>query len=782
MSGKITFLLFCFFAFLSAAFSFAAEEQRKITAIEVKGNKTISASVVLSRIKMRLGQKYSSNIARDDIKRLYNTGYFSDVRIELEGFKGGVRVVFALEEKPLIDKIVFSGARSIGRKKLKDTINSRKGQYLDYSRLNHDREEIEKLYQKRGFANAAVEYKVEDADEKGRGAARHSRVRFLIDEGRRMRVRKISILGAKAFPEKKILKLLKTKKRSWFGSGGILEEGVLEEDGRRIISFYNDKGFLDAKIARRDIKSDPRRGDVYITFVLEEGRQYKVGDVHIKGNTIAETEVLEKELSLSGGDIYNEQAIREEAAVIQEYYVDRGYIFARVDARTALNAQTGNVDVTYGIKESEPAYVRRINIQGNFKTKDNVIRRELRLDPGERFDGRKLKRSKERLYNLGFFQEIGFDMEDTAKRNEKDLVVEVKEAKTGEFSFGGGYSSVDQFIGFVEIAQKNFDFANWRTFTGAGQDLRLRAQLGSVSSNFELSWTDPWIFDRPLSFGFDAYNTARRRSSLVGYGYDEERAGGDLRFGKELSEFVRAGLTYRLEDVTIGNVPSDATDDLKSEEGSNLISSLGLNLTRDTRDNVFSPTRGTVISGLFQAAGGPLSGDKDFLKFVGRGVYDLPVSRVGKFNRRQRAKYSVLEFRARLGLVKEYGSSDNVPIYEKFYVGGSYSIRGYKERKVGPLDNVTDAPLGGEAMFVGNIEYTYPLMDVIKGAVFYDVGNVWSKAGDLGSGGFKAGAGLGVRLKTPIGPVRLDYGFPLNDEPGEDKRTGKFHFSVSRGF
>ncbi|MEK6714875.1 MAG: outer membrane protein assembly factor BamA [Candidatus Omnitrophota bacterium] len=751
------------------------EEGKKVTALDIKGNKTIAVSVIISKIKLRVSQDYSANIVRDDIKRLYSTGYFSDIKVDLEDFSGGVKVIFNLKEKPLIEKINFKGFRSVNLEKVRSVISTKQGQYLDELKLNQDIEELKALYEKKGFANASVENKVklDTAEEK-------AEVEFVANEGKRLKVRKITFLGLRSFREKRILKLMKIKKKG-FLNAGLLKEDVLEEDLERIQSFYKGNGFVDAKIDK-NVERDLELGNIYITITIDEGQQYRVGSIQIKGNKIAETKELEKENKLLIGDIYTEEGARDNAVGIQSHYFEKGYIFARIDLGTSLNPDTGKVDITYNVEENELAFVNRINIRGNIKTKDKVIRRELRINPGEQFDGKKLKRSRERLNNLGFFEEVNFDMFDSAEPSKKDLVVEVKEAKTGEFSFGGGYSSVDQFIGFVEIAQKNFDFKNFNTFTGAGQDLRVKAQLGSLSSNFELSFTEPWIFDYPLSFGFDAYSTGHKRASSAGYGYDENRAGGDLRLSKELNEFLRAGLIYRIENVGIGDIASDATNDLKQEEGSNLISSLGMSLTRDSRDNIFNPTKGAVLSGSAEVAGGPFAGDKDFYRLSGYGIYDLPIFKVGRPKRGEDARYSVLEFRLRSGVVDEFGGSSSVPIYERFYLGGANSVRGYNERKIGPIDTVTDDPLGGEAMVLGNLEYTYPLLDFIKGAVFYDVGNVWAQAGDLGGGGFKAGTGLGIRIKTPIGPVKLDYGFPLNDEPGEDAKTGKFHFSISRGF
>jgi len=268
----------------------------------------------------------------------------------------------------------------------------------------------------------------------------------------------------------------------------------------------------------------------------------------------------------------------------------------------------------------------------------------------------------------------------------------------------------------------------------------------------------------PVSGGFDAYMTEKDREEDVGYAFDEKRVGGDIRFGKQFTEYVSGTTFYRWEKVEVDNFADNISADLLAEEGENHTSTLGFSVSRDTRDSIFNPTKGWYLNGSTELAGGILSGDKDFFRISARTSYDVPF----KYN-------SVLEFRLRAGVIDAYGDSDKVPIFERFYAGGGGTIRGYNERKVGPIDATTEDPIGGESLLVGNVEYTIPLIEFIKFATFFDVGN-------FGSGEFKAGAGVGLRVKTPIGPINLDYGYPLNDEVGEEERSGKFYFSISRGF
>ncbi|MFA6216492.1 MAG: outer membrane protein assembly factor BamA [Candidatus Omnitrophota bacterium] len=745
-----------------------SSEAKLVTALDVAGNKSISTNTILSKMKTRVGSPYQETVINDDLKRLYLLGFFSDIKIDTEDYRGGVKIIISLVERPIIEKITFSGIKRLGMKdaKIKEALKSKETQYLDYPSLADDLKEIKKLYEKKGFSQIEVKHDVSIDKEKNK-----ARVEFSVSEGKKIRVKEIFVEGNKNFTDQRILKIMKTKK-AWLFNPGALKEDVLKEDLERIKAFYHRNGFIDA-VVEDEVRPDKVRPFLYLSIKIKEGEKFLVGTVVVKGNQdVKESEIFLKIKGSIPGKVFSQEILRDDITDIQGLYFDRGYISVQIQEATSLNPKTGRIDIILTIVENEIAFVDKIKIKGNIKTKDVVIRRELRIKPGERFDGEKLRRSKERLQNLGFFEDISYDKEDTSIPNKKDLVVEVKETKTGSFSFGGGYSTVDQFLGFIELEQKNFDWRNFPYFTGAGQNLKLRFSAGTVTDGFDLSFTEPWMFNQPISAGFDLYKHTRKRESDIGYGYDENITGGDLRIGKELSEYVKGDVKYRFENIKIGNVDDSASQDLKDEVGQNNLSSMEFALSYDSRDNVFDTNKGDLLSGSFECAGGPFGGDKNFTKFYGRASHYIPLFR-----------NSNLELRARVGTANAFGDTEKVPIYERFFAGGAYSIRGYNERKVGPIDIATEDPLGGDSLMIGNLEYTYPLFNFFKVAAFYDVGNVWSKAGDMGDGGFKSGVGVGVRIKTPIGPIMLDYGIPLNKEPGkETKGNGRFHFSMSHGF
>ncbi len=793
MNKKFYALLFCFFAFWAGQSSaqeavdvdFADERGEEsvrsevpapaghddrdslVTAIEVRGNNSIGSSTILSKLKTRVGVYYNDNVISDDMKRLYLLGYFSDIKIDTEPYGDGLKVVISVVERPVIEKITFTGIKRIGmsESKLKETLKSKETQYLDYTDISSDKESLRKLYEKKGYSQIQVDHSV-DIDQSDNKA----KINFKIIEGKKKRIKMIYVEGNEHVSDARVLKIIKTK-RAWLFNSGILKEDVLEDDLERVKSYFQRQGFMDATV-EKELKTDPRGAFWYITLKISEGKKYIVGDVHIQGyKDFAESDIRSKIKESLPGKVFSQELLKNDVMSIQGMYFDKGYIAARVLDTTSLNSETGNIDIMLNIEENDIYFVNKVKVKGNVKTREVVVRREMRIKPGDRFDGDKLRRSKERLQNLGFFEEVSYDTEDTGERDKKDLVVDVKESKTGAFSFGGGYSSVDQLVGFIEVEQKNFDWTNWPNFTGAGQNLRVRATMGSISKAYDLSFTEPWLFDYPVSFGFDLYKHERDRESDVGYGYDEDVTGGAIRLGKELSEYVRGNLTYRHDKISISDVDPTASQDLLDEVGTNVISSTEFGLTYDSRDNVFDPTKGDVISGSIQVAGGPFGGDKDFWKYFNNVSHYFPAGK------------TVFNLRGRLGIADVYGDSNKVPIDERLFAGGAYTIRGYRERKVGPIDANTSDPKGGLSLLVGNIECTYPLASFFKLATFYDIGNVWPKVGDIGSGGYKSGTGVGFRLKTPIGPVMLDYGIPLDKEPGESERgNGRFHFSMSHGF
>jgi len=748
----------------------SGDSEKVVRIVDVKGNKTVSSLTILAKVKTQAAQPLSSTILNEDLKRLYGLGYFSDVRIEQEALPDGVKVMFVVVEKPILSEIKIEGNKKIAHDAIKKEMQSIVGDFVDQKRVRDDVASVKKLYDKKGFSDAKIDNSLDVNPD-----TNHAVLRILINEGVKVRIRDIQVTGNKSLKAGDILDKIKTKKMEWWGwfHSGYLNEEELAEDIERIKAFYDEEGFSDVEVKTdtEPITTGKDSGDIILKVVINEGKKYLVGDIQLKGNSVLKSDEIMKAIKMVKKKPFSRRGLRLDVANIQDLCFEKGYLSAQIRSESVYNESTDRVDLNYTITENELTYVGRVRIEGNTKTKDVVIRRELRAYPGESFNGAKLKRSKERLYNLGFFEDVRFDTDSGSAPNTRDLLVSVKEGKTGEFSFGGGYGSGDSIIGFVQVRQKNFDWQNWKTFTGAGQDFAMRFEGGSVRRNAELSFTEPWVFGYPYSFGFDLYRKEFNKSGNSGYFFSEIKTGGDLRLGKEFTEYDKGLLMYKLEQVKISDIPDQASQALKDEIGTHVTSSVALTLTHDQRDNIYNPTQGFLLSGTSEVAGGLFSGDKNFTKFYGMGsTYFKHFDKM------------VLELKGRAGVADAFGDSVNVPIYERYFAGGANTIRGYREQRIGPRDPGNQQPVGGNAYWVANAEETFPIYpNLIKGAVFFDTGNVEEKMGDFGKGGLKSGMGVGVRVKTPIGPVKLDAGYPLDDVP-QEKKALRFYFNISQGF
>ena len=749
--------------------SLRAEEGARLAGVDAKGATTVAKETILAKVQSKAGGPYQSAVVSEDIRRLFSLGYFTDVRADLEPTPEGPMLVFVVKEKPAISAVRLEGNRALPTTKALELFVVRSGDLYDARKVKEGIELVKAEYARKGYAEAAMASRVEPNE-----SANTVALSLLVDEGPRMRISRILVEGNQAFSDRKIRSVLKTKQQRWF-LPGVYAEQVLQEDLDRIREFYRAHGYQDIEAAQQ-VYRDPSGHGLIIHVTLTEGLQHRVGQVALEGAVLFPERELLRTITLKPGAVYSEAGVQEDLRRLKQYYGDRGYIHAAATPDPQLDQATKRVNLTYHLVEHELVHVRRIEVRGNLRTKDVVIRRELRIYPGEPFNGAKIRKSLERLNNLGYFEETNVETEPTKAADREDLVVRVKEAKTGSFSFGGGFSSVDRLIGLVELEQRNFDWRNVPQFTGAGEDLRFRVEIGSVRRYFDLSFTEPWIFGYPLSFGLDAYNRTQLRSGNLGLGYEQQQRGGGVRFGKDFTDQVTGTLNYQFFRTEISNVDSSASADLKAEQGHNLISEIGTSISWDRRDSRFDPTRGLFLFTSADLAGGVFGGDKNFCRVQAGASYYAP-----HFDR------FVLESRLRTGIVDAYGDSDEVPIFERFFSGGSGTIRGFRERRVGPRDPNTNDPIGGEATAVGTVEEVMTMIkdehgrSILKGSLFLDVGDVWRRVGDFGRS-FKAGVGVGTRVNTPIGPVRLDVGYPVSKTETGESRKLRFHFNVSRSF
>jgi len=551
-------------------------------------------------------------------------------------------------------------------------------------------------------------------------------------------------------------------------------------EGKSIRMFDPTENLLD-KLGR-EWKVPPKKRQIELTMRLHEGPQYFAGDISVEGNTVLTDEELLAVCSLTEGSPSDPFALERDRTAVYDKYGERGYIDALVSVQKVPSDEPHVLDVVCNITENDQVRIGKIEITGNLITKDKVIRREMAVNPGEVFDMRRVRLSVQRLKNLNYFGDptnpavegvIAYDRA-TDVDGIRDLVFEVKERPTGRLWFGGGVSSVYDVFGTFEVTQSNFDWKRWRSplLRGAGQKARLKALIGTERTDFIFSFTEPWLFDKRLSLGFDIFRTDKRYLSERRF-YDQKNTGFDVKLFKRVAPYTRAGVIYMLERVDL-DVSADASEAIKKEEGERTISSLEFQAIRDTTDSYLMPTRGMKASGAWQVAGGFLGSEEEFLKHEYRVTQYI----------RLYGKKHVLRLVARAGFAHEFGDSENVPIFERYFLGGPTTVRGFKYRKVGPKDELGE-PIGGKSSLLLSAEYEYPVYGPLRGAVFYDTGNVWVDSYDIAPSDLRAGTGVGLRIIMPLMgsriPFNLDYGWPIDRDEWTSK-SGRFHFSMGFNF
>lgn len=738
------------------------EHPNKIEAVEVRGNQIVSTNTVLSKIKTRAGDPLVQETINEDVKKLYAAGFFQDIKMEIEETPGGYRLVVNVVEKPIIRQIEIQGATVFKEDKLRKELKIIEGQILDRKVVKEGIQAIRKLYSEKGFRFVDIQ-----SDVKVDPATKEATVSIRVIEGEKFKIKTISFDGVRAFKQKKLTKIMETKPKGWFFRSGVFKEQLFQKDLERIGLFYQQEGYLDVKV-QPIFDYDHTHKWIFIKIYVEEGDHYVTGDLQIRGNRLFPESEIWQELGMLPGLTYSQYYLSRDIEKIIEYYHKRGYMDARVVPDVKLNRSTKKVDVNYQIQEGDLYFVEKVIVRGNTKTKDMVIRRELRIRPGEKFDGEKIEKSKQRLENLNYFEEITYDTEPGSEPNRKDLVFRVKEKRTGELSFGGGISSVDKYVGFAEIAQRNFDILNWPRFTGGGQSLSLSGRIGSISRYFDLNFTEPYLFNKPVSWSSDIYNTHQSSENVD---FEEGRLGAGTTFSRQFRDIFRIGTGYTLERIKLDNFSEDAPATVVKFSGTNWISKWrALIFSIDKRDNVYNPTKGFLYTLNGDLAGSFLGGDQSYY------IMQTSYTHYWSF-----FKKHVLEWRTKLGASDSFGKSDEVPIFDRFYAGGLGTVRGYNYRRVGPIE--AGNAVGGQTMALMSLEYTFPIykLDAFKGAFFVDAGNVSRKSYNVDFGGFAISVGPGVKIKTPLGPMAFYYGLPIANRDTKN-RNGRFEFSLSRGF
>jgi outer membrane protein insertion porin family len=714
--------------------------------LSIEGNRRVQEAVILGRIKSRPGGNFTPSQLSEDVRSVFALGFFDDVRTRVEDFEGGVKLTFTVVERPFVRDVEFVGNRRISNDSLREKIDLKLGSVYNPVDVQRAREKLKEHYEEEGYFEVQITPETEsfpDGDVK---------VVFAIGEGRRITIDEIVIKGNKGLSDRKIKSVMQVQERQYFILRGTLQRQKLDGDIERIISLYNDNGFVQARVESTDVAVNRDKAVVTITIQVIEGPQFKVGKVEVTGVTRVPVTEVQRLIRFKTGDVFSRGKVREALREIGDLYGTIGHASVDVVPRTEQIANPPRMDVVFEINEGPEVYVERINIAGNVRSQDKILRREIPLVEGELFTLQKLQRARQRLINLGFFETVNVNTAPGADKTKIIVNVEVVERPTGLFAIGGGFSSVDSFLGSIDVAQRNF--------LGRGWEVSARVRAGVKTQQGLVSFTEPWFLDRPLAVGFDLYDTIRQ--------YDEyklDSLGLTLRMSHPFADYWRWLIQYRVTRDRISDIVSTVATELLAEEGTRVTSLIGATLTRDSRDNLVAPTKGGSISMSAEFAG--LGGDSRFFRTIANATYFHPIWLDHILSGRVEGGYGV-----------GWGGQD-LPLFERFYLGGPNTIRGFKFRKVSPID-AAGVRIGGDTELLGNLEYIIPLPMNIRLAGFFDIGNVYGGNVSFDPTNLREAAGAGVRWISPFGPIRLDYGVNLDRRTGED--FGAFHFSVGSPF
>lgn len=725
-----------------SSLGFPEDSEIRIKLIEVDGNRKIGTATILSKLNSKEGDRFSPEQIREDIKALYRMGYFDRVEVESEGFEGGLAVTFRVHEKPFLVDVLYEGNENIDKDKLKEKVPVKTGAFLDIEEINSYVDKIKRVYEADAYYSAEVTPVIQLVSED------QAVLTFLIKEGERAYIRRVRMTGNKAFTGKELRKQIETSKyfwlTSWLTESGRYKEETVEGDLERLREHYLNHGYLQVQVAAPKVELSEDKQWFEIVFSIVEGDQFRIRDIRYEGHELFDTQRLIALTKSKEGEIFNRGQVRQDIMSMVDLYGERGYIFANVVPQLSPNIEDKTVDVTFQVTEDDAVRVREINITGNDKTRDKVIRREIRVNEQEVVNTRLLRRSFQRLNNLNFFENIEI-VPEQVETGWVDLKVRVKEKPTGTFSIGGGYSSVDRFIAMTEVTQGNL--------FGRGQLLRAKAELGGRRTTYSLTFREPYLFDSNISGTTSLFNSVRNFSS-----YQEKRVGGDLVLGRSFGEYVGANISYTLETLDVFGVREGAPDLIRDQaaRGKTLTSAMGFSVSRDTRDFIFDPTEGSRNSISLKYAGTVLGGDNDYYKVIFDSSRFFPLWRG-----------HVLMVHGRIGYAAGIGDQE-LPVGERFFVGGINTVRGFKFGRAGPL-TTTGEILGGNKELYFNVEYLIPLVPEakIKWLFFYDAGRAFDDSEAIRFSDLRQSAGFGIRWISPVGPLRLEMGMNLDPQRGE---------------
>lgn len=755
-------------------------------------------SFVRAYTSLRAGRELVSDAelneaVAQDVDNLRKSGRFSYVRAFVEQDGEQLTLVYSVAPRLRLRQIEVVGAEKIGNRKIKTELGLELGDYVDEALVGEKARKVETYCRQNKYPEATVTWALSPDEQTGAAD-----LQITVNEGAKLRVKRIRFEGerfmdnsrlartgrffkrlvpglgrsagdAKQFEVRELNNAISQKKTWWFTPWfGVYHPELTDSDRTAIRDFYLNHGFLDVQVDEPEVR-DLGGGGLELVYRIHEGDAYRLGTVDFDGATLFESSELEKQLHLSPDQVASRAAIDGAASSVNRFYGNRGYIRNYVQPVIQTDPLTHTADVRFNVHEGELAYINEITIRGNEKTRDEVLRRELAVYPGELFHQQKVETSENRLKNLNYFETVSRSYVPSAVTNAYDLSFKVKEKTMGSFMIGAGFSSVDSLVGFAEVSHGNFDIKRWPP-VGDGQKMKVRVQLGAERNDLEISFVEPWFLDRKLALGVDLYS---RTADYYSQDYTLTTLGGRLSLSKPLSPFTRGTLSYSLERFEVTGVDTNAPTEIQDEEGSRIKSTVGVSISRDTRDQYFIPTRGNNSSIGVELSGGPFGGDTQIYFLEAKSSHFWPLW-----------NGHVLSLRGEVRMVEGYGSDKDVPIFDKLFLGGPRTLRGFAYRDVSPRskDATSDEPVGGKSSYFASLEYTVPLWNKIRGAVFYDIGAVNENAFDFSTVGLNSDYGFGIRFDLPMFPLRLDYAFPQITDADNEGAQPRWNFLLGYAF
>ena len=792
-AGALAVVFFLYLSlFVTNVVSAQTQTREKVVLknIQISGNVRVEDDGIRLHVKSRAGEVFDPATVDQDVKAIYRMGFFDDVQAELS--PDGV-LTYAVKEKPYIREVKIQGASQVSKEKIESALGVGARTILDRSKVAEGVDKVRKLYNEQGYVNAAIDHAVTVE------ANNQAVITLDITEGNRLLIKRIEFEGNKAFSDSELKGLIATKEEwifSFITNRGVLDRDMLTNDVAILSNYYNDNGYVEHKI------DDPvilrGRDGLEVVFRISEGPQYRVGKVEIGGELIQDGRQMLKSVKLTTGQIFRGSRLRDDVTSLTDMYSNKGFAFVQVDPITRVNATDKKVDVALVITKGPPVYFNRVLVAGNTKTRDKVVRRELLANEQELFSGAKITQSRNALQRTGYFEDVQLTTKKTDQSDTVDLMVDVKEGPTGTFQVGAGYSSGDGFLFNTNVSEKNL--------LGRGQGVTGNFSIGSRRQDYILNFTDPYFRDTKASLGFALFNTTRDYDDFnehkLGFGVNTSYPLNDFRmpfFGRSEKEkgsdvlasntatsmwdYMRAGVAYDLTREDINGVSASASESIKSEAGQSLTSAVTPNMTYDSRDHFFAPTEGTKSAFAVKMAG--LGGDSRFIKSDVSARWHYPLLKDPNWG----GSY-VLALGGSLGYGIGFGQDSNgkhdLPLFERYFLGGINSVRGFQERSIAPRvpsgcnTNNTDCTstevIGGDKAVVVNTELLFPIMESygVRGVAFFDMGNAFSDS--LNFGDFRRSIGAGVRWMSPFGPLRVELGFPINKKPHDE--TSVLGFSI----